>query len=145
MAESKYSQFEKYILFQEDFIFITSLYFIFNEENEVKTDNEEFKFIMSYKKFKKYLRQLKQNAKDSCGIVCHQDKICLGHQTLNLMENYDRFLFDAVERRSLYYKYVKFVKVNKDSDPMFGYIILPLDEVDLGWKTWSQRLSYLNV
>ena len=69
MAESKYSQFKKYILFQEDFLFITSLYFIFNEENEVKTIDDKLKFIMSYDKFKKYLRQLRQNAQDSCVIV----------------------------------------------------------------------------
>ena len=56
MAESKYSQFKKYILFQEDFLFITSLYFIFNEENEVKTINNELKFMMPYQKFKNYLR-----------------------------------------------------------------------------------------
>ena len=112
MAESKYSQFKKYILFQEDFLFITSLYFIFNEENEVKTiDNNKLKFIMSYDKFKKYLRKLRQDAKDSCGIVCHKTEMCLGHQTLDLMEKYENFMIDSVERRCLYYKYVKFIKI----------------------------------
>ena len=144
MAESKYSQFKKYILFQEDFLFITSLYFIFNEENEVKTTNNELKFMMPYQKFKNYLRKLKQDAKDSCGIVCHKNEMCLGHQTLDLMEKYDHFMFDAVERRGLYYKYVKFIKVKKDSDPMLGFIIVPIDEVDIGWRSWSERLSYLN-
>ena len=47
MAESKYSQFKKYILFQEDFLFITSLYFIFNEENEVKTINNELRKLFT--------------------------------------------------------------------------------------------------
>ena len=143
MAESKYSQFKKYILFQQDFLFVTSLYFIFNEENQVKTINGELKFIMSYDKFKKYLRKLLQDAKDSCGIVCHKTDTCLGHQTLKLMQDYENFMIDSVERRCLYYKYVKFIKIKKDTDPMFGFMIVPIDEVDLGWKTWSQRLSYL--
>ena len=144
MAESKYSQFKKYILFQEDFLFITSLYFIFNEENEVKTIDGKLKFMMSYDKFKKYLRKLRQNAKDSCGITCYKTEMCLGHQTLDLMEKYENFMIDSVERRCLFYKHVKFIKVKKDTHPMFGFIILPIDEVDLGWKTWSQRMSYLN-
>ena len=144
MAESKYSQFKKYILFQEDFLFITSLYFIFNEENKVNTiDNNELKFIMSYDKFKKYLRKLIQDAKNSCGVVCRRNEKCLGHQTLYEMQKYENFMIDSVERRCLFYKRVKFIKVKKDTDPMFGYIIVPIDEVDLGWKTWSQRLSYL--
>ena len=144
MAESKYSQFKKYILFQEDFLFITSLYLIFNEENRVKTiDDDKFKFIISYDKFKKYLIKLRQDAQNSCGVVCHKSKICLGHQTLNEMEKYENFMIDSVERKGLYYKYVKFIKVKEDSDPMFGFMIIPIDKVDLGWKTWSQRLSYL--
>ena len=113
MAESMYSKFKKYILFQEDFLFITSLYFIFNEENQVKTIDNQLKFIMPYQKFKNYLRKLKKDTKDSCGIVCHKSEMCLGHQTLDLMEKYDHFIFDAVERRGLYYKYVKFIKVKK--------------------------------
>ena len=144
MAESKYSQLKKYILFQEDFLLMTSLYFIFNEKNEVKTIDNQLKFMMPYTEFKKKLRQLRQHAKDSCGIVCSKNEMCLGHQTLDLMEKYENFMIDAVERRCLYYKYVKFIKVKKDSDPMFGFIIIPIDEVDLGWKSWSQRLSYLN-
>ena len=135
MAESKYSQFKKYILFQEDFLFTTSLYFIFNEENQVKTIDNQMKFIMMYEKFKKYLIKLKKDAKNSCGIVCHQSEMCLGHKTLDLMEKYDHFMFDSVERRGLYYKRVKFIKVKKDDDPMFGFIIIPIDEVEIGWKT----------
>ena len=143
MAESRYDQFKKYILFQEDFLFLTSLYFIFNEENQVKTIDNQFKFIMPYQKFKKYLLKLRKDAKNSCGIVCHKEQMCIGHQTLDLMEKYDQFMFDAVERRGLFYKHVKFIKVKKDDDPMFGYIIVPIDEVDIGWKSWSQRLPYL--
>ena len=144
MAESMYSKFKKYILFQEDFLFITSLYFIFNEENQVKTIDGTLKFIMPYSKFKKYLRKLRQDAKDSCGVVCYKNKLCLGHQTLDLMEKYENFMIESVERKSLYYKYVKFIKVKKDNDEMFGFMPVPIDEVDLGWKSWSQRMSYLN-
>ena len=145
MAESMYSKFKKYILFQEDFFFITSLYFIFNEKNEIKSINNEPKFMMTYQKFKEYLIKLKKDAANSCGIVCRSDENCLGHQTLKLMQDYDDFMFDNVERRGLFYKSVKFVKVRSDDDPMFGYIICPIDEVDIGWKTWSQRMSYLKI
>ena len=145
MAESMYSKFKKYILFQEDFIFITSLYFIFNEKNEVKSINNKLKFIMTYDEFKKCLNKLRKDASNSCGIVCRKDEKCLGHQTLDLMEKYDYFLFDEVERQGLFYKSVKFVKVKSDNDPMFGYIICPIDQIDIGWKTWSQRMLYLKI
>ena len=146
MAESMYSKFKKYILFQEDFIFITSLYFIFNEKNQVKTiDENKLKFMITYEKFKEYLIKLKKDAKKSCGVVCQCSEKCLGHQTLDIMEEYDNFLFDSVERCGLFYKYVKFIKVKNDTDPMFGYIIIPVDEIDIGWKTWSQRMSYLKI
>ena len=59
MAESRYSQFKKYILFHEEFVFIISLYQILNEKYEVKTNNGQLKFIMSYlllKKIKKSSR-----------------------------------------------------------------------------------------
>ena len=144
MTESKYSQFKKYILFQQDFLFITSLYYIFNEENEVKTIDGKLKFIMSYTKFKKYLRKLRQDAKDSCGVVCYKTETCLGHLALDEMEKYENFMLDSVQRKGLYYKYVKFIKIKKDTDPLFGFMIIPIDEIDIGWKTWSQRLSYLN-
>ena len=145
MAESKYSQFKKYILFQEDFLFITSLYFIFNEQNEVKTIDNKLKFIMTYDKFVYYLKKLRKDAKNSCGIVCYKKEMCLGHKTLDLMEQYQNFMIHSVERRGLYYKHVKFIKIKKNDDPMFGFIIVPIDEVDIGWKTWSQRLSYLKT
>ena len=145
MAESMYSKFKKYILFQEDFIFITSLYFIFNEKNAVKNINNEIKFVMTYQKFKEYLIKLKKDASNSCGITCPSIKNCKGHDTLKLMQDYDDFLFDSVERPGLFYKSVKFVKEKSDNDPMFGYVIYPMQEVDLGWKTWSQRMSYLKI
>ena len=145
MAELMYSKFKKYILFQEDFIFITSLYFIFNEKNAVKNINDEIKFVMTYQKFKEYLIKLKKDASNSCGIVCPSVKNCKGHQTLKLMQDYDDFLYDSVERPGMFYKSVKFVKEKSDNDPMFGYVIYPMQEVDLGWKTWSQRMSYLKI
>ena len=145
MTESMYSKFKKYILFQEDFIFLTSLYFIFNEKNEVKNINNEVKFVMTYKTFKEYLIKLRKDASRSCGIVCQSSENCIGHKTLKLMQDYDDFLFDAVEREKEFYKSVKFVKEKNDDDPMFGYVIYPMDRVDLGWKTWSQRLSYLTI
>ena len=138
-----YSQFKKFVLFQEDFIFLTSLYFIFNEENAVKNINNEIKFVMSYEKFKKYLIKLRKDASKSCGIVCQSCKDCTGHQVLKLMQDYDDFLFDAVERQGLFYKSVKFIKQKSDNNPMLGYVIYPMQEVDLGWKTWSERMSYL--
>ena len=143
--ESKYSQqFKKYILFERDFLFVISLYYILNEKNEVKTTNNKLKFIMRYDEFKQYLRELRKAAQDSCGVVCYKSEMCLGHQTLDLIEKYENFMIDSVERRCLFYKHVKFIKVNEDTDPMFGFVIKPLDEIDLGWKTWSQRISYLN-
>ena len=145
MSESKYSKIKKYILFEQDFLFITSLYYIFNEENEVKTIDGKLRFIMTYDKFIKYLRKLKEDAKNSCGIVCHKTDMCLGHKTLNLMEQYHNFMLDSVQRKGLYYKHVKFIKIKKNDDPMFGYVIIPIDEVDIGWKSWSQRLSYLKT
>ena len=145
MAESNYSQFKKYIFFAEDFLFSISLYFIFNEKNQIKTiDNNQMKFMVTYSEFKNYLRKLKEYAANSCGLVCYKNEKCLGHLTLDLMQEYEDFMLDSVERKGLFYKYVKFVKVKKDTDPMLGYMIIPIDEVDIGWKTWSQRLSYLN-
>ena len=78
-------------------------------------------------------------------IVCRSSENCAGHKTLKLMQDYDDFLFDAVEREGLFYKSVKFVKEKNDDDPMFGYVIYPMNKIDLGWKTWSQRLSYLKI
>ena len=140
-----FEAFKNYVLFQEDFLFKISLYFIFNEENCVKTVNGELKFVLTYEKFKKYLLKLRNYAKNSCGVVCQSDEQCLGHKTLELMQNYDDFMFDSVERRAVFYKHVKFIKRKDDNDPMFGFILVPINEKDLGWDTWSKRMSYLLV
>ena len=144
MAESRYCEFKKYILFQEEFLFIISLYKILNEKHEVKTENGEKKFIMTYQDFKKYLRELRKAAAGSCGIVCYKDKMCSGHQVLEIMNRYKEFMQYSVEEKTFFYKYVVFEKMFDDSKPMFGYVLKPLEEVDLGWKSWSQRMSYLN-
>ena len=144
--ESFYSKCKKYILFQEDFIFITSLYNIFNEKNKVETSaDEEPIFIMRYKTFKEYLLKFKKDAARSHGIVCDSIKNCRGHATLKLMQDYDDFLFESVEKGLYFYKYVKFVKKGNDNEPMLGYKIYPEDEVYLGRKTWSQRMSFLKI
>ena len=144
MARLTYSQFKKYILFAEDFLFSISLYFIFNEQNEVKTiDQNKLKFMMTYDKFKDYLKKLEEYASKSCGIICYKNDMCQGHKTLKLMQEYRDFMLDSVQRQGLYYRYVKFIKVKNDSDLMFGYILIPIDEVDLGWRSWSQRLAFL--
>lgn len=144
MAESKYSEFKKYILFHEEFSFIISLFTILNPKYEVKSKNGELKFVMSYCIFKQILRKLRQAAKDSCGIVCFKDEMCNGHQVLEIMEKYENFMVDSVERQALFYKKVVFKKVFDDSYPMFGFVLKAREEVDLGWKSWSQRMSYLN-
>ena len=143
MAESLYSAFKEYILFHEDFKFSVSLYKILNEKHYVKTANGKLKFIMTYSNFKKNLRELRQAAKESCGVTCYKSEICRGHQVLNIMEEYENFMLDCVERRTLFYKYVVFEKIF-DTEPMLGFILKPLDEVDLGWKSWSKRMQYLN-
>ena len=145
MATSMYQAFKKYVLFQEHFMFKISLYFIFNEENSVKTVNGEPRFVMTYEKFKKYLLKLRQYAKNSCGVVCQSNEQCLGHKTLELMQKHDDFIFDCVERRAIFYKHVKFIKRKSDDEAMFGFIIVPINEIDLGWKTWSERMRYLLI
>ena len=145
MATSIYDTFKDYVLFHEHFRFKISLYFIFNEQNRVAAASGEIKFILTYQNFKLLLSKLRNYAKNSCGIVCESEKNCQGHQVLEMMQNYDDFMFDSVERRALFYKHVKFVKRGKDDDPMMGFIIVPINEMDLGWKSWSQRMSYLLV
>ena len=65
-----YDKFKKYILFAEDFLFTTTLYFIFNENYEIKTIDNTLKFVMHYDEFNKLLIKLRQDARNSCGIVC---------------------------------------------------------------------------
>ena len=141
MPETKYDQFKKFILFEEVCVFIVSLYSILNEESEIKESNN---FLMTYQNFKKCLRVLRKKASQSCGIVCYKDNACQGHKILQMMNDYEEFIEDCVENKSLFYKYVLFEKTFDDSAPMLGYIIKPKCEVDLGWKSWSQRMSYLN-
>ena len=147
MASSMmFESFRKYILFHSEFNFIISLYFILNEENYIDSlDKDKTKFVLTYAEFKKKLIKLRKYAQNSCSIVCQSDKKCIGHQVLEKMQNYDDFIFDSVERCSTYYKYVKFVKTKNDNDPLFGFEIFPYIEVDLGWKSWSERMSYLIV
>ena len=142
MAQSNYDQFKKFILFEELFVFSLSLYTILNEKHKVIRDDKMF--IMSYQDFKKYLRKLRKAAADSCGIVCYKDEMCQGHKVLKIMNEYEDFMLDSVENRTLFYKYVVFEKLFDDSAPMLGYVLKPRGEVDLGWKSWSQRISYLN-
>ena len=103
----------------------------------------EKKNIMTYQKFKEYLRFLRKCATDSCGIVCYKNEMCSGHEVLEIMEKYEEFMYDSVENKTFFYKYVVFEKMH-ETGPMFGYILKPLGEVDLGWKSWSKRMQYLN-
>ena len=144
MAESScYSKFKEFILFQELFKFSISLYFILNEKYEI-LNNGEKKFLIPYRDFKKCLRVIRKAAAESCGIVCYKDEMCDGHKTLELMNDYENFMLDSVENKTLFYKYVEVEKFFDDDAPMMGYRLKPKVEVDLGWKSWSQRISYLN-
>ena len=143
-STSTYEAFKKYILFHKEFQFVVSFYFILNKENCVDITSDEPTFLMTYQKFKKILIKLRQYAKDSCGVVCSSDEKCQGHKILEQMQQYDDFIFDSVDRRKCFYRNVKFIKKNYDTK-MFGYIIVPNYEIDLGWHTWSQRMRYLLV
>ena len=142
MPESRYSEFKNFILFQEIFVFKISLYLILNEKHELKNSKD---FMMTYQDFKKYLRKLREAAAKSCDIVCYKEENCPGHKVLQLMNDYEDFMLDSVENKTLFYKYVKFEKIYDDNAPMMGYKLIPKVEVDLGWRTWSQRMSYLIV
>ena len=140
-----YDEFKNYVLFHEDFRFKVSLYFIFNEQNRVKTASGEVKFVLTYQAFKLLLNKLRNYAKNSCGVVCQSTKNCQGHEVLEMLQNYDDFMFDSVERRAVFYKHVKFIKRGEDDDPMMGFIAVPINQIDLGWDSWSKRMSYLLV
>ena len=140
-----FDRFKDYVLFHEDFRFKVSLYFIFNEQNCVKSKSGEIKFVLTYQAFKLLLNKLRNYAKNSCETVCQSEKNCQGHEVLEMLQNYDDFMFDSVERRAVFYKHVKFIKRGEDDDPMMGYIIIPINEMDLGWDSWSKRMSYLLV
>lgn len=141
----KYFQVKKYLLFMEDFVFKTSLYFILNEKYEKK---ELFcgnlQFEMTYNQFKTILMFLERNAAETCGVVCYSDNECDGHRCLNYLRQYNEFMLESVEKREIFYKNIEIIKVGKNTDPLMGYVFLPKDAVDLKGKSWSQRLSYLN-
>ena len=143
----KYAQFEQYVLFFEDFCFITSLYEFLNEKNEVKNSlfNGHIEFEFSYSYFKnKFLRKLEFYAKNSCGVVCQSDNECDGHKTLNYLKRYEEFMVHMVEDEKIFYKNMYVVKDGKNTDAMMGYIFIPKDVVNLKDKSWSQRMAFLN-
>ena len=141
----KYFQIKKYLLFFEEFIFETSLYFILNEKFEKKElFNDNLQFEMTFSQFKTILRFLEKNAADSCGVVCYSDNECDGHRCLNYLRQYNEFMTESVESREIFYKNIEIIKHGKNTDPMMGYIFLPKDVINLKGKSWSQRLSYLN-
>ena len=143
----KYQQFKKFILFFEEFYFISSLYEFFNESNEKKGSlfNGHIELELFYTDFKnKILRKLRYYAKNSCGVVCSSDNPCDGQRTLNYLEKYDNFMTHMVVNEKFFYKKIAVVKNGKNTDPMMGYIFIPMDTIDLKGKTWSQRVSFLN-
>ena len=143
----KYQQFKKFILFQNDFIFITSLYQFLNEKIELKElFNGHIQFEISYSYFRKnFLRKLEEYAKRSCGVVCErQCDDCDGHRTLKYLQHYEEFMLTSVKERHIFYRNISIIKNGKNTDPLMGYIFIPKDMVDLRGKSWSQRLFYLN-
>ena len=141
----KYFQIKKYLLFFEEFIFETSLYFILNEKFEKKElFNDNLQFEMTFSQFKTILRFLEKNAADSCGVVCYSDNECDGHRCLNYLRQYDNFMTESVENREIFYRNIEIIKNSKNTVPMMSYIFLPKDVVNLKRRSWSQRLSYLN-
>ena len=142
---SMFQKFKDYTLFHEDFRFKISLYYIFNEQNYVTSKNGEIKFILTYQTFKLLLNKLRHYGNNSCGAVCPREKKCQGHEVLEILQNYDDFMFDSVERRAVFYRHLKFIKTGEDDDPMMGYKIFPFNGKDIGWDSWSKRMSYLLV
>ena len=142
---SKYDQFKKYILFIEDFVFISSLYEFLNEKFEVKElHNENIQFEMTYSNFRiNFLRKLEKYAKKSCGEVCYSSNECDGHRTLTYLQKYEDFMIYNVEEREIFYKDICIIKEGKNTDPLMGYIFIPKNMVDLKGKSWSRRLTYL--
>ena len=143
----KYDQFKKFTLFQEDFVFIVSLYQFLNEKFELKDFFDgHLQFEMPYSNFRiNFLRKLENYAKNSCGVVCYSNNNeCDGHRTLKYLQKYEEFMLYNVEERNVFYKNISIIKQGKNTDPLMGYIFIPKDMVDLRGKSWSQRLSYLN-
>ena len=143
----KYDQFKKFTLFQEDFVFIVSLYQYLNEKFELKDFFDgHLQFEMPYSNFRiNFLRKLENYAENSCGVVCYSNNNeCDGHRTLKYLQKYEEFMLHNVEERNVFYKNISIIKQGKNTDPLMGYIFISKDMVDLRGKSWSQRLSYLN-
>ena len=143
----KYSQFKEFILFFEEFYFISSLYEFLNESNEVRGSlfNGQIEFKMRYSDFKnKFLRKLRYYAKNSCGVVCQSDNMCDGHRTLEYLEQYDAMMTTTVVNEKVFYKNISIFKDGKNTDPVMGYVFVPMDRISLEGKTWSQRVAFLN-
>ena len=142
----KYLQFKKFTLFFEEFFFISTLYEFLNESNEEKTlFNGQIQFKMRYTDFKnKFLRKLRYYAKNSCGVVCQSDNMCDGHRTLEYLEQYDEMMRHMVVNEKVFYKNISIFKHGKNTDPVMGYVFVPMDRISLEEKTWSQRVAFLN-
>ena len=142
----KYLQFKKFTLFFEEFFFISTLYEFLNETNEEKLlFNGELQFKMWYSDFKnKFLRKLRYYAKNSCGVVCQSDNECDGHRTLEYLEQYDNMMQHMVVNEKVFYKNISIFKHGKNTDPVMGYVFVPMDRISLEDKTWSQRIAFLN-
>ena len=142
----KYFQFKKFTLFFEELFFISTLYEFLNESNEEKNlFNGHLQFKMKYTDFKnKFLRKLRYYAKNSCGVVCPSDNICDGHRTLEYLEQYDQMMYHMAVNEKVFYKNISIFKHGKNTDPVMGYVFVPMDRISLENKTWSQRVSFLN-
>ena len=142
----KYDQFKKFTLFQEDFVFIVSLYQFLNEKIELKDFFDgHLQFEMPYSNFRiNFLRKLEDYAKNSCGVVCYSSNECDEHRALKYLQRYEEFIIYNVENKEIFYKNIAIIKEGKNTDPLMGYIFVPKDIVNLKGKSWSQRLSYLN-
>ena len=142
----KYLQFKKFTLFFEEFFFISTLYKFLNETNEEKNlFNGKIQFKMRYTDFKnKFLRKLRYYAKNTCGVVCQSDNICDGHRTLEYLEQYDQMMHHMVVNEKVFYKNISIFKHGKNTDPVMGYVFVPMDRISLEEKTWSQRVTFLN-
>ena len=142
----KFVQFKKFILFFEEFNFISTLYEFLNEKNKLEFDFNNYpQFKISYTEFKvNFLRKLENYARNSCGIVCQSDNSCDGHRALTYLQRYEQFMIHMVEEEKIFYKNILIMKDGKNTDPLMGYIFIPTDMVDLKDKSWSQRLAMLN-
>ena len=142
----KYGQFKKFVLFIEDFVFTLNLYDFLNEKNEQPLEFKGYpQFKISYSEFRvNFLRKLEYYAKNSCGVVCPSDNWCDGHHALNYLQKYEQFMLHMVEEEKIFHRNILIMKDGKNTDPLMGYIFIPVDIVDLKNKSWSQRMAVLN-